>query len=193
MPFLSLMANLAQRFGWAGGNSQGNAEFRSALGGYALGVILVKDNNNMFNPTATTSLKYTDDLFSMLSRITDFVIVRWYLGASPILSHNHVNLGLQVCRSTSSILYIRTLSLLARPSRRPSACVPGCKRARLLASGHFSLPDHTADSTHNSRIQRTRPSCNCALYNILKRQRVFTHRHSQRYSPDNFTTKLGNL
>ncbi len=81
VPFLNLMANIKARAGWVqvrvGGNSQESAQFVPSLPN---GTILSKDVSNLFNPTGTPPLTYSQDMFYLMGNISALTNIRWYLG-----------------------------------------------------------------------------------------------------------------
>lgn len=89
VPFLNLMANLQERAGTVhirvGGNTQETASLVDEIADYR---DIQKDYSQTTNPTATPPLVYNRDILYMMANISDFVNVKWYLGAyfSPLSS-----------------------------------------------------------------------------------------------------------
>ena len=81
VPFLNLMSTLAARSGEVhvriGGNTQDYATLVDSLD---QGRIIDKLSDDISNPTDTPPLLYTRGLFYIMSNISDFVPVKWYLG-----------------------------------------------------------------------------------------------------------------
>lgn len=82
VPFLNLMANLQERAGTVhvrvGGNTQETASLVDEIPDYR---DIQKDYSQTTNPTATPPLVYNRDILYMMANISDFVNVKWYLGA----------------------------------------------------------------------------------------------------------------
>ncbi|KIK59064.1 glycoside hydrolase family 79 protein [Collybiopsis luxurians FD-317 M1] len=101
VPFLNLMANLAQRGGAVnirvGGNTQ---DFAVLVDSLPDGKILQKDINGASNPTNTPPLQFTEDLLVMMRKISEFVNVRWYLG----IPFNDTNWRLGIVERGEAIL-----------------------------------------------------------------------------------------
>lgn len=81
VPFLNLMATLASRSGEVhvrvGGNTQDYATLVDSLEN---GNVIQKLSEDTNNPTATPTLLFARDLLYMMSNISGFVPVKWYLG-----------------------------------------------------------------------------------------------------------------
>ncbi|KAH8813538.1 hypothetical protein DL96DRAFT_1472740 [Flagelloscypha sp. PMI_526] len=81
VPFLNLMANIAQRSGGVvvriGGNSQERATQVSSL---AHGRVVDRVGLNYIHPNPTSDLVYTADLLQMFRQISGLVTVKWFLG-----------------------------------------------------------------------------------------------------------------
>lgn len=81
VPFLNLMSTLAARSGEVhvrvGGNTQDYATLVDSLD---QGRVIDKLSDDLGNPTDTPPLLYTRGLFYMMSNISNFVPVKWYLG-----------------------------------------------------------------------------------------------------------------
>lgn len=80
-PFLNLMANIAARAGRVhvrvGGNTQETAQLVETLHD---GKVLEKDYENTHSTTQTPPLLYTPEILYMMSNISSFVNVEWYVG-----------------------------------------------------------------------------------------------------------------
>ncbi|KAJ7620418.1 glycoside hydrolase family 79 protein [Roridomyces roridus] len=80
-PFLNLMSNIAQRSGAVhvrvGGNTQEYAYYVDSL---PESRAIAKEKANTNNPTETPAVIYTTDFFYMLSNISSFSGVKWYIG-----------------------------------------------------------------------------------------------------------------
>ncbi|KAI0087558.1 hypothetical protein BDY19DRAFT_994874 [Irpex rosettiformis] len=94
VPFLNLMALLAQRGGTVpvrvGGNTQ---EFATLVGSIADGKALEKDKEDTSNPTATPNLVFTSEIIYMLNNVSALVGVKWYLGI-PFNDTSNLRLGI---------------------------------------------------------------------------------------------------
>ncbi|KAF7325829.1 Glyco-hydro-79C domain-containing protein [Mycena kentingensis (nom. inval.)] len=81
VPFLNLMANIQQRAGYVrvrvGGNSQESAKMTDVLPD---GRVLAKNLTGVTGTTQTPPLEFTKDLILMMSKISSFVNVRWFIG-----------------------------------------------------------------------------------------------------------------
>ncbi|KAI0311519.1 glycoside hydrolase family 79 protein [Amylostereum chailletii] len=114
VPFLNLMSNLKERSGWVrvrvGGNSQESATLKEHLDGYPEGTILAKDYANLFNNIGTPPLEYTADLLTMMSKISDFTNVHWYIGM-PFF--NTTPFDVSIVQAGMSILGDRLLAVQA--------------------------------------------------------------------------------
>ena len=81
VPFLNLMSTLAARSGEVhvriGGNTQ---DYATLVDNLDQGRVIDKLSDDLGNPTDTPPLLYTRGLFYMMSNISDFVPVKWYLG-----------------------------------------------------------------------------------------------------------------
>ncbi|KAJ7204663.1 glycoside hydrolase family 79 protein [Mycena pura] len=81
VPLLNLLANIQERVGAVhvriGGNTQEYAYFVETLDE---GRAISKEKANTNNPTQTPAVIYTMDLFYLLSNISSFVNVKWYVG-----------------------------------------------------------------------------------------------------------------
>ncbi|KAJ3810183.1 glycoside hydrolase family 79 protein [Lentinula aff. lateritia] len=102
VPFLNLLATIAQRAGAVrvrvGGNSQDTASEVSTLDD---GKVLEKDLSGVTNPTETPPLVFTPDLLYMMRNISDFVNVRWFVG---IPFNDSSNFRLEIAQSAQEIL-----------------------------------------------------------------------------------------
>jgi len=81
VPFLNLMSTLASRGGEVhvriGGNTQ---DYATLVDSIDQGRVIEKLSDDLGNPTDTPPLIYTRGLFYMMSNISNFVPVKWYLG-----------------------------------------------------------------------------------------------------------------
>ncbi|KAJ3880476.1 hypothetical protein F5051DRAFT_161099 [Lentinula edodes] len=102
VPFLNLLATIAQRAGAVrvrvGGNSQDTASEVATLDD---GKVLEKDLSGVTNPTETPPLVFTPDLLYMMRNISDFVNVRWFVG---IPFNDSSNFRLEIAQSAQEIL-----------------------------------------------------------------------------------------
>ncbi|KAI0799775.1 hypothetical protein BC629DRAFT_197696 [Irpex lacteus] len=94
VPFLNLMALLAQRGGTVpvrvGGNTQ---EFATLVDSIPDGKALEKDKEDTSNPTATPNLVFTSEIIYMLNNVSSLVGVKWYLGI-PFNDTSNLRLGI---------------------------------------------------------------------------------------------------
>ncbi|TCD66252.1 hypothetical protein EIP91_001615 [Steccherinum ochraceum] len=94
VPFLNLMALIAERAGYVpirvGGNSQDTATLVDSLPD---GAVLAKDKADSSNPTQTPELIFTPDIIYMLSNASALVPIRWYLGI-PMNDTTDLRLGI---------------------------------------------------------------------------------------------------
>ncbi|EDR09602.1 glycoside hydrolase family 79 protein [Laccaria bicolor S238N-H82] len=94
VPFLNLMANLAQRVGRVtirvGGNTQETAVLVPSTPD---GKILEKDIAGASNPTQTPPLIFTPDFIYMMGNISALVNIRWHLGI-PFNDTSNFRLGI---------------------------------------------------------------------------------------------------
>ncbi|KAJ7691770.1 glycoside hydrolase family 79 protein [Mycena rosella] len=87
VPLLNLLANIQERAGAVhvriGGNTQEYAYYVPTLDE---GRAISKEKADTQNPTETPAVIYTMDLFYLLSNISSFVNVKWYIGKFELFS-----------------------------------------------------------------------------------------------------------
>ncbi|KAG6835065.1 hypothetical protein H0H93_005181, partial [Arthromyces matolae] len=95
VPFLNLMANLAEKSGRVnirvGGNSQETAVLVDSTPD---GKILEKNVTGASNPTQTPPLVYTADLLYMMANISSLVNVHWFVGVPFLINDTTTRLAI---------------------------------------------------------------------------------------------------
>ncbi|KAH8092184.1 hypothetical protein BXZ70DRAFT_951580 [Cristinia sonorae] len=109
VPFLNLMALIAERAGFVpirvGGNSQDTATLVDSLPDDQ---VLAKDKGDSSNPTETPELIFTPDIIYMLNNASSLVDIKWYLG---IPMNDTTNLRLGIAEVAEAVLGDKLLGL----------------------------------------------------------------------------------